>query len=149
MILLWAFIVVLLDQITKFFIENGWQLFESRAVIENVFHLTLVKNTGAAFGILQDKSWIFIIVTLLLFVFIFYFRHLFPQKTWWHKVALGFLIGGALGNFIDRVFRGYVIDFLDFQFWPVFNVADAAITVAIILYFYQLFLDWRAERYER
>jgi len=129
-------------------VENRLDLFVSQPIIENYFHLTLLHNTGGAFGVFQGRTGFLIIITLILFFFIFKFRNLFPQKSWWNKAALGLLVGGAAGNFFDRIFRGYVIDFLDFQIWPVFNIADSAITLAIFLFFFQLFLDWRTERYE-
>ncbi len=149
MVLLWALIIFALDQGSKFLVENSLELFVSHPIIVNIFHLTLLHNTGGAFGIFQGRTEILVLVTLVLFFLIFRFRHLFPREKWWHKAALGLLVGGAAGNFFDRIFRGYVIDFLDFQIWPVFNVADAAITGAIFLFFFQVFLDWRAERNAR
>lgn len=149
MVLFWALIIFLMDQGSKFLVDKNLEVFTSRPIIENFFHITLLYNTGGAFGLFPERTIILIGFTVVLFFLIFKYRHLFPQKAWWHKAALGLLVGGAAGNFFDRVFRGYVIDFLDFQIWPVFNIADSAITVAIILLFFQIFLDWRAESNER
>ncbi len=149
MVLLWALIIFLMDQGSKFLVDKKFDIFTSQPIIENFFHITLLYNTGGAFGLFQGRTAILIGFTVILFLLIYKYRHLLPQKTWWHKAALGLLVGGAAGNFFDRIFRGHVIDFLDFQIWPVFNIADSAITVAIFLFFLQVFLDWRAESNER
>jgi len=142
--LFWALIILGLDQATKYWVERTLSLMETLPVWDNVFHLTLLHNTGGAFGLFPQQTRLLIVITIFLFILIIKYYKLFPRRTWWHKAAFGLLIGGAGGNLLDRVFRGYVVDFLDFQFWPVFNIADMAITVAIFLFLWQLFLDWRA-----
>ncbi|MEK6950289.1 MAG: signal peptidase II [Nanoarchaeota archaeon] len=91
----------------------------------------LVRNTGAGFGLLKDHTpWLAIISLLVALAIIYYYSQLPPEKL--PQFLWGLFLGGVLGNLIDRILRGYVIDFIDVGFWPAFNVADAAITVAVI-----------------
>ncbi len=128
--------VLILDRGTKMLAADFLPQARSIEVLPGVFNLTLVMNTGSAFGLLREKRFFFISVTILSIAFIIFY-------IWKHKtgdifslVALSLITGGALGNLIDRVIYGHVIDFLDFRVWPVFNVADSAITIgAAILIF--------------
>jgi signal peptidase II len=159
--------VVSLDQLTKFLIVRNLALNQSIPLIQGVFHLSLVHNRGAAFGILKNQTPLFIFTSILAVALIFrslkkngaplglkaevpcmaeYLsgqvyprpegRGFWPRK-YEHKkiylVALSLILAGALGNLIDRLFFGYVIDFLDFRVWPVFNIADSAITTGAVL----------------
>jgi signal peptidase II len=130
--------VVLLDHLTKVFFSGFLDLNESFAVISNVFRFTLVHNTGIAFGFFKDCGMVFIIIpvilTGLLIYNVYYYRHS-PYLSRTYIVAFSLILGGAIGNLIDRITLGYVIDFIDFRVWPVFNLADSAITIgaAIIL----------------
>ncbi|MEZ4598245.1 MAG: signal peptidase II [Syntrophotaleaceae bacterium] len=145
-----AAFVVLLDQITKIHIDRTFALYESLPVVPNFFAITYLRNKGAAFGILADSSVrvpFFIIVSLLAIAAIFwYFRQLQPGQTG-QQVGLSLILGGAVGNLIDRIRLGEVIDFLDvhwYQYhWPAFNVADSAICVGVGLL---LLCMWREER---
>lgn len=97
------------------------------------FRLTVVENPGAAFGFLPGYQLIFLITTLVAIIFIIvYYRQLKPHERT-IKLALGLELGGAMGNFADRVFFGRVTDFIDFRIWPVFNVADMAIILGLLL----------------
>lgn len=131
-------LVVLLDRLTKNYFSSLLDLNESLAVIPRVFHFTLVHNTGIAFGFFRDCGAVFIIIpvilTGLLVYNIYYYRHS-PNLSRTYIVAFSLILGGAIGNLIDRITLGYVIDFIDFRIWPVFNLADSAITIgaAIIL----------------
>jgi signal peptidase II len=124
--------VVFLDQLTKFLIVRNLALNQSIPLIQGVFHLSLVHNRGAAFGILKNQTPLFIFTSIVAVILIF--RSLKKNK---HKkiylVALSLILAGALGNLIDRLAFGYVIDFLDFRVWPVFNVADSAVTIGAVL----------------
>ncbi|MBI2666355.1 signal peptidase II [Candidatus Woesearchaeota archaeon] len=121
-----AMLIVLFDQLTKYFIYlrmPDWSL--------GFFSVHLVKNTGAGFGILQEKTFVLGVISLLVsLAVIFYYKKIPPQKLPQFLFAL--FLGGVVGNLIDRFARGYVIDFLDFTFWPAFNIADASITVGMI-----------------
>ncbi len=131
--------VVLLDRLSKIFFTRLLDLNESIAVFKNVMHFTLVHNTGIAFGLFRDCGLVFVIIPLiltgLLIYNIYYYRHS-EQLSRTYIVAFSLILGGAIGNLIDRIFIGYVIDFIDFRIWPVFNVADSAITIgaAVILF---------------
>ena len=129
-------LVFALDQLTKYYISHTFNYLQSIPIIPEFFHFTYVQNYGAAFGILQNRRPVFIFVSVLVIGFLIYFYNQLP-KDWISKVALGMAIGGMLGNLLDRIRLGYVIDFLDFRFWPVFNVADSAIVLGMI------FLAWK------
>jgi signal peptidase II len=122
-------LIYLLDQLSKFFIEKLVLQGSSIPVVKNVFHITLVRNTGAAFGILRKHPHLFIVIAVLVAILIGYFlaRRMRTLNTA-EKVALCFILGGTLGNLTDRIRLGYVIDFIDFRIWPVFNLADVFIT---------------------
>ena len=103
-------------------------------LIKGVFHLTLIHNRGAAFGILKNQTPFFIFVSILAVILIYSaLRNNKNKKYSFHNVSLVLILAGALGNLIDRLRFGYVIDFLDLRIWPVFNVADSAITIGAIL----------------
>ena len=129
-----AALVVLVDQATKFLAVEFLKPLGQIAVIPNVFYLSYVHNTGIAFGMFQDypAAWSIIISIsiILLFVGIYFFIH----EPFAKKVAYGFILGGAIGNWIDRIRLHYVIDFLDFRVWPVFNIADSFITIGVVLF---------------
>ena len=136
-----GFIIVLtilsLDQFTKFLVTRILALNQSLPVIKGIFHLTLIHNRGAAFGILKNQTPFFIFTSLIAIILIFSsLKHNRHIKS--YSISLGFILAGALGNLIDRSFLGYVIDFLDFRIWPVFNVADSAITIGAILLGYSI-----------
>ncbi|QSQ09803.1 Lipoprotein signal peptidase [Koleobacter methoxysyntrophicus] len=132
--------IIVLDQLTKILIQRNFALHESLGVIENVFHITFVPNYGAAFGILKDKTFFFILTSLIVIIsFLFYLKYV-PKEKKILRYALVLQIGGAVGNLIDRIRLGYVIDFLDFRVWPVFNVADMAIVFGVGLLIYQILL---------
>ena len=129
--------VILLDQATKFFILKKLSLYHSVPVIDGFFHLTLVYNRGAAFGIFKGGVWFFVLAACLAVAGImFYLRSRKGALEFSSSFALSLIMGGAIGNLVDRLRFGVVIDFLDFKIWPVFNIADSAITcgVAIILF---------------
>jgi len=129
--------VVLLDRLTKNFFAGFLDLNESIAIFP-FLHFSLVHNTGIAFGFFKDCGAVFIIIpvilTGLLVYNVYYYRHS-PHLSRTYIVAFSLILGGAIGNLIDRISLGYVIDFIDFRVWPVFNIADSAITIgaAIIL----------------
>jgi signal peptidase II len=129
-------LVILIDQATKYWIQSRMAYGESSPVIREVFHITYILNPGAAFGILENKTWFFIAVALILLAGVAYLYPRLPE-TPIVKLGTGLLVGGAIGNLIDRVRIGYVIDFFDFRVWPIFNVADICIVcgVACIAYF--------------
>ncbi len=128
--------VVGLDRLTKVFFSSQLDLNESIILIKNVLHFTLVHNTGIAFGLFKEGGAVFIVIPLiltgLLIYNIYYYRHS-EQLSRIYIFAFSLILGGAIGNLIDRIMLGYVVDFIDFRVWPVFNVADSAITVGALV----------------
>jgi len=126
-----AIAVLFFDQLTKIIVTANMQLSQSIPVINKVFHLTYIQNTGASFGILSGSNSLLIWFTIIAIGIIIYFYDAIPKsKSAFVLVAL--IIGGALSNVLDRLRLGYVVDFLDFRIWPSFNIADAALTVGAI-----------------
>jgi len=124
--------VVILDRLTKNVFTNFLDLNESINVIPHILRFTLVHNTGIAFGFFRDCGVVFIIIPMILtglLVYNIYYYRNSPNLSRLYIVAFSFILGGAIGNLIDRIMLGYVIDFIDFRVWPVFNVADSAITI--------------------
>jgi signal peptidase II len=147
MVLTISSLVAILDQITKALVHGGLVLYQSIEIVTNFVHLTYLRNTGAAFGFLAGgrsslRMAFFIIVSAVAIGCILYLlKNLRPdQKTF--TASLSLVLGGAIGNLIDRIRMGEVIDFIDLHWygvhWPAFNVADSAITVGVILLFMQM-----------
>lgn len=141
-VLILAGVILFLDQATKIWIQNTIPLWESKTVIPGLFNLVHVLNKGAAFGFLADlegnmQTYFFIGVTGLAVVLIFHLLRTVDREDYYLFSALGLILGGALGNLIDRIRLGMVIDFLDIyvssHHWPAFNVADMAISTGAIL----------------
>jgi len=130
--------VLIIDQVSKFLVNTNMSEMESIPLIANVFHLTYVKNAGAAFSILEGKTPFFIVVTLLAAAVSIYFYYRVEVKKIWLRTGIALALGGAFGNLIDRLRFGKVIDFFDFRIWPVFNVADCAIVVGVVLICWEL-----------
>lgn len=134
MVFIIAILILALDCITKFLITKNLFLHQSVPIIKGVFHFTLVHNRGAAFGILKNQTPVFIFTSILAIILFYFSLKNTKQKNFSvYRLSLSLILSGALGNLIDRIFFGYVIDFLDFRIWPVFNVADTAVTVGAIL----------------
>ena len=141
-------IVLILDQATKLYIDRAMDLQESVTVVENFFNITYLRNKGAAFGFLAHTSYrlpFFILVSVVaIAVIIVVFARLRPDQRF-TAFALALIFSGALGNLIDRVRFGEVIDFLDAHWyshhWPAFNVADSAICVGVFLLAIDMFLE--------
>jgi len=127
-----VFIILSLDQLTKTFFCRILHLNESIPLIRGVFDITLVYNRGAAFGIFRNQSYLFIASGLLAIILIFFSLKNNKQNKY-YLVCLSFILAGTCGNLIDRIRLGYVIDFLNFHIWPVFNIADSAITIGAIM----------------
>lgn len=130
-------VIIWLDRISKIAILSKLSLGEYIPLIKNVFHLTLQYNTGIAFGLFKDHGVVFIIIpviVIILLVFnIFYYKYNNEALSRPYIFGFSLILGGAIGNLIDRIIYGHVIDFFDFRVWPVFNIADSAITVGAII----------------
>ena len=142
-----AILTLVIDQISKRVVMTGLRPGESWnpvAALERWVSLTYVTNTGAAFGLFPNHGALFMIIAVVVAaVIVFYYRYL-PGDRWLIQASLGLQLGGALGNLLDRLCYGHVIDFVDFKVWPVFNLADTAIVVAVTILAWHL---WRDERF--
>ena len=137
--------IILFDQVTKWWFVANFAMFESREIIPNVFYWTRKFNTGASWGILEGQIGLFIVISILAMGFFLYLlRDAIQKNQPWHIIGLSLMIGGTLGNFIDRVRFGGVVDFIDVYIFgydfPVFNVADSALNVGLVVFFIGVFL---------
>lgn len=130
-----SFFVVIIDQLVKYWTINQIELHSSLPGIPNIFDFFYIQNTGAGWGILSGKMNLFFIATILILIYLIYLLYKTTPQQRLSQIAYGLLIGGAVGNFIDRIINGYVIDmfrllFIDF---PIFNIADMALTFGVII----------------
>ena len=139
-----------LDWLTKYWIQTSMALNDTITVIDGIFHITYIHNYGAAFSILQGKQSFLLIVTGIAMTAILAYmvigqlkKKAAPMELW----SLALILAGGIGNFIDRVRFGYVVDFFDFRIWPIFNVADIAVCCGCgLLIFYVLIWEPRMEK---
>jgi len=132
-----VFLVVLIDQVTKFFILSWLPLEHSVPLIPNIFHVTLIYNTGIAFGFFRRHENILIVLISISLLVLFFIGNRMCKDSKTEPLArwgLALILGGAIGNWVDRIRFNAVVDFLDFRVWPVFNFADTAITVGVCFY---------------
>lgn len=134
-----ALIVVLLDQMTKFWVSKALELGTSISIIPHFFSITLVKNTGGAWSFLSDQVLLLTLVSGGCLILFNWYLSKAEQYRKLEVISYGLLMGGILGNFIDRVVHSAVIDFLDFNLigyrFPTFNIADIAIVIGVFLFF--------------
>ncbi len=135
--------IVFFDQITKQWVRDGFALGESRPVIDGFFNLTYVRNSGAAWGMFRDYPSVLIVLSFVMLALMVIFRRSFLSDTWDHALAMALMVGGIVGNLLDRIRLSAVTDFLDFHVrgwhWPAFNVADAAICIGVGIYILSAF----------
>jgi len=133
--------ILVLDQLTKKLICLNFLPGQSRPIIENIFHLTLIYNKGIAFGLFLGTALIPVFISIMVIVLLIVSVIKIKGHDLILKIAFSLILGGAAGNLVDRIRFGYVIDFLDFRIWPVFNVADTAITIGaglLIVYLFKM-----------
>ena len=145
-----ALLVLATDQLSKLWIRPNLTLGQTLFEV-GFFRIIHISNTGAAFGLFPGQSFALSIVTIvgaaLLLIFVLVIHRWFPPlDNMLSKVALGLILGGALGNLIDRLNLGYVVDFIDFRVWPIFNIADSAVVVGVIIFAYSLRFLARARK---
>ncbi|HZD60285.1 MAG TPA: signal peptidase II [Anaerolineae bacterium] len=133
MLFIIAILVLIIDQASKAIIRHTLYVTESVQLIPGVLHVTHVKNPGAAFGILPNQQIAFFLVSMVVILFTIFYYMLVGRKDRLTAISLGLVLGGAVGNLIDRVVSGSVTDFIDFRVWPVFNVADSSVVVGVII----------------
>ena len=139
------FVVLLTDQLTKFTVVNALSYGQSIPVISGIFHITLVRNSGIAFGLFRNYPWLLLALITASLGILFLLAGKVQRQDSLVRYAFALILGGAIGNWVDRMRFGVVIDFLDFRFWPVFNIADSAITVGVGMYFISLLKKGRRE----
>ncbi len=143
---LFALLVIIIDQVSKLIVISKMEVHESIPIIDSFFYITSHRNRGAAWGILQDQMIFFYIITLIVVVVLVYYLQQYGKKQKTLALGLSLILGGALGNFIDRFFRKEVVDFLDFKLftydYPIFNIADSALVIGVaIVIIYTLLED--------
>ena len=142
-IITYSLIILLSDQVSKFLVLSTLGFERSKNVIPNLLNFTLVKNKGAAFSLFSNSTsiltFVSILATLLLITIIFKS----PPKSYWNFVGLAYLLGGTVGNGIDRLFKGYVLDFFELVpiNFPIFNIADVSINIAIVCFIIDIIKD--------
>lgn len=148
-----AIIVVIVDQLTKYIASNSLIMFQPVAVMP-MFNWTLMHNTGAAFSFLADaggwQRWFFAFVALAVSILIILWLKRLEQHEKWQAMALALILGGAIGNVIDRIWLGYVVDFIDIYYktshWPAFNIADSAISIGVAILIIESIREYREEK---
>ena len=141
-IMIYSLSITLIDQISKFIVLITLGFNQSIRIIPNILNFTLVKNNGAAFSLLSNSTpfltFISILTSLILIGIIF----ISPPKSYWNFIGITYLLGGTIGNGIDRLFKGFVVDFLELVpvNFPIFNIADISINIAIICFIVDIFL---------
>jgi len=156
LLIIWpALLIVCLDQVSKIIVLKGLRIYESVPVIKGFFNLVHVRNRGMAFGLMNRPDmdfgfWILVSATILAIVLLLFWFYRMADESNWTTFGLSLILGGALGNLIDRIRLHEVIDFLDFYVgpfhWPAFNVADAAITVGAFMVGLSLFFGPYAKK---
>lgn len=145
-----AIFVILLDQLTKWLVVSKMQFGESITIIENVLYITSHRNRGAAWGILQGQMWLFYVITLIVICAIVYYIQKAAKGKWLLGISLGLMLGGAIGNFIDRAVRKEVVDFIHTYIFgynfPVFNIADSSLVIGVILLMIVMLRDERESK---
>lgn len=136
-------LIIILDQFTKYLIQTNMELLQSIPVWEGIFHLTYIQNFGAAFNILEGRQFLLIAVTMILNAAILVYIYIKRKSSHWSLLlGLSFIAGGGIGNLINRITKGYVVDFIDFQIWPVFNISDIFVCTGCgLLFIYIFFFD--------
>ncbi|WP_324823776.1 signal peptidase II [Sinanaerobacter sp. ZZT-01] len=140
--------VVALDQVTKYLVQVNMDLNHTIPILDGIFHFTYIHNYGAAFRILENHQIFLLSVTGLVIIGMFLYL-LWKRKTGHilFLISVALIIGGGIGNFIDRALQGYVVDFFDFRIWPIFNIADIAVVCGCILFsFFILYWEPRLHK---
>lgn len=146
--------VIILDQVSKLLVINKMEVHESISIIDSFFNITSHRNRGAAWGILQDQMTFFYVITFIVVVILVYYLQKYGRHEKSLAVGLSLILGGAIGNFIDRFFRKEVVDFLDFKIfsynYPIFNLADSALVIGVaIIIIYTLLEDRKVKGNEK
>ena len=146
MIVILTIIFLMIDIVSKTIISNLMNVHDSIIILKDFFYITYVRNTGAAWSILSNNTWIIIIISLIIIFFVGWYIYKNKPKSKLEIIGYSMILGGAIGNFIDRIVYGYVRDFLDFYIfgydYPIFNLADTFIVLGVILL---IIYTWRCK----
>jgi signal peptidase II len=141
------FLLLVFDQISKYIIASNFNLYEKMIIINNFLKLEYIQNTGISFGLFSGNGIIIIIASLLIIGFMIY--DMSKNESNIHKICCTLILSGAIGNLIDRIFRGYVVDFISFTLFnhqmAVFNIADVCIVIGVLLYIFLMFVEGKKE----
>ena len=142
---------IFLDQLTKFLTSSFMELYESIPIIKDVIHITYIQNTGAAFGMMKDSRWVFMIVSTVMIIALSLYLYLGHAESRIYGISLAMIVSGGIGNMIDRIALGYVVDMIDFTLidFAVFNGADSFVCVGAGLLILALILDIIKESKEK
>src|SRR5690625_2186532 len=150
---LFALIVIGIDQLTKWLVIQKMELYESIPIIDHFFYITSHRNAGAAWGILQGQMVFFYIVTIFVIIGLVYYMEKYARNNKLTAVSLSLILGGAIGNFIDRLLRQEVVDFLDVMIFkydfPIFNIADSCLVIGVILIFIATIMEEKSKGQEK
>ncbi|CUN14272.1 MULTISPECIES: signal peptidase II [Turicibacter] len=143
-------LTIVLDQVTKYLVASQMTIGQSIPIIDNFLYITSHRNAGAAWGIFQGKMMFFYLITLaVIAVVIVWMTRLDIKKDKWLMIALALILGGAVGNFIDRVLYQHVVDFIDTYIlgydFPIFNIADSALCIGVVLMAIDAILDMKRQ----
>lgn len=138
-----AAVILVIDQITKYVVVNNIDLYEVKEVIPGILSWMYIRNTGAAWSILEGQMWFFYIITFAVVIAVIYIMQKYAKDNWLFSLGLSLILAGALGNFIDRLRLGYVVDMirLDFMNFPIFNVADMSLSIGVAIIILYVLLD--------
>ncbi|WP_324255108.1 signal peptidase II [Carnobacterium maltaromaticum] len=138
-----AAVILVIDQITKYVVVNNIDLYEVKEVIPGILSWMYIRNTGAAWSILEGQMWFFYIITFAVVIAVSYIMQKYAKGNWLFSLGLSLILAGALGNFIDRLRLGYVVDMirLDFMNFPIFNVADMSLSIGVAVIILYVLLD--------
>ena len=139
-----SILVVVFDQLSKTVVATNMAVGDSIVIIKNILSFTFVKNEGAAWGILANHRWVFLVLTAIAIIAIPIITYKFREFGYFFGVSMSLIWGGAIGNMIDRLFYGKVVDFIEVTFidYPVFNIADSCVVIGgIMLFIYLVFIN--------
>lgn len=131
-------VLLVLDQAVKSYVSSVMLLGETVPIIDGIFHITYILNPGAAFGMLAHQRWFFILAGITIIIAFLHYYPWLKQQCSWFRFGCVALLSGAVGNLVDRIRIGMVVDFFDFRIWPVFNIADIAIVLGVASMIYAI-----------
>jgi signal peptidase II len=145
-----AVLVLIIDQCSKWMVIHNMELGQSIPIIPDFFYFTSIRNNGAAWSMFEGQFIFFFIITVVVLAVVIYYMQKLGRKQPLLGTSLGFIIGGTLGNFVDRLIRGEVVDFIHVYIinysFPVFNIADSSLFIGVVLLIIYLFLDGKKEQ---